>query len=104
MHLYATAMPAVSRANDCCDAPNEVVAHCAGASTEQVGHVDDALCHVGEPQALVHRGLAQPLVSLVLADPVALHQEALRALDDLALGQLAARVGQLAAHRLLMLE
>jgi len=54
-----------------------------GKSGEQVGHVDHALRHLGDLQALVHRRLAQPGVGLVFRNALAAHQDALGAVDHL---------------------
>ena len=58
----------------------------------------------GDADALVHRHLAQHPERLLLAVAALLHQDPLRALDDLALGERRLRARQLVPQRLELLE
>ena len=57
-------------------------------STEQFRRIDHALRDIHDLEPVVHRGLAQEFVSLLVIDAALLHQNALRALDPVALVQL----------------
>ena len=50
----------------------------------QVSHIQHALRHVHQLEVFAHRCFAQLVVGLLLAQVLALHQEALGALDDFA--------------------
>ena len=58
---------------------------------EQLSDVGHLLCDIQQFRVAVHRELAQQAKRLLLADALLLHQESLRALDDLALDELRLR-------------
>src|SRR5579875_3447369 len=60
-------------------------------SAQQARRDDQALRHLGEKAVLVHRGLTQEGVGLLLGELAALHQDSLRPLHDLALLERLAR-------------
>nr|GEU28124.1 hypothetical protein [Tanacetum cinerariifolium] len=75
--------------------------HFGRSSAQQIFNVEYALRHFRQFKVLAHGHAAQLLVRLLFGETLALHQQALGALDDLALGQLALGVGQLVQQLLL---
>ncbi|MDV7400319.1 hypothetical protein RZS08_53385, partial [Arthrospira platensis SPKY1] len=95
------------RAMHCCSATQAGRAQprCASGTLhdrpgEQLGHRQYGLGHVDEAAALVHRRLPQQTVGLLLAQALVRHQQALGALDELALVERRAHRCELIAHRL----
>src|SRR3989344_5621574 len=71
---------------------------------QQIHHIEHALRHVHQLEALVHGGLAQFLVRGLFAQALALHEQALGPVDGLAVLEFGLGVGQLGAQRLFVLE
>ena len=81
------------------------------ATEPQIRHIQNALRHFHQLQVLVHCRLAQAGISIGLTQTLALHQQGLGAVNHTALLRagaelvdLVARIGQLLAQRLLLLE
>src|SRR5436190_16755269 len=66
-------------------------------SAEEPGDVDDLAGGFADADSALHRELAKRRVRGFLVDAAMLHQDAFRALDDLALGEARLRVVQLSA-------
>src|SRR5258708_39358163 len=85
-------------------------AHYPGATSRssrtanELRSIDDALRQLGQLEAAIHRAFAHECEGLVFAKAARFHDEALRALDQLALGELEIRLGELRAHALQLLE
>ena len=74
------------------------MAHDAILRSKQSGRRDEALRDLADLAVLVHGCLAQQRVGLLLGKPARLHQNALGAVDQLAVLQLRARIFEFARH------
>src|SRR4029078_2505757 len=73
-------------------------------SAEEPGDVDDLAGGFADADSALHPELSKRRVCGFLVDATMLHQDAFRAIDDLAIGEARLRIVQLGAQRLVRLE